>query len=172
MPDKCRSNVRGGWLHNWQIDQLSVAKDAIDISNTTKCLDCAYYSGPNYKASLDVRLIDACNNMMSNERTCYHRLRIISTMMIYIVLLLYFLLLVCSDHAMSRCLLHGAYSHPVHADCWTGFKPSSADQPIKMCMVVSVCDVKIHFTCHRWFPKLDDHKAVEMIFPNNTEWYR
>jgi len=46
-----------------------------------------------------------------------------------------------SDHAMSRCLIHGAYSHPVHSDCWSGFKPSYVDIPIKMCMVVSVCDV-------------------------------
>ena len=150
-PEKSRSNHRGGYLHEYQIQQLSIARDAVDISNATKCADCAYYSGPAMETSIGVRLIDICNNLMASERTCYH-----------------------SDHSMSRCLIHGSYSVPVHADCWGGFTPpndSSHGLKIKMCMIVAVCDVKMHLTCHRWFPRLDDGTNVEMIFHDKPDYY-
>ena len=43
-----------------------------------------------YFSSLQVRLVDLCTNVFSEEDTCYH-----------------------SDHAMSRCFAHAAY-----ADIW------------------------------------------------------
>jgi hypothetical protein len=47
------------------------------------------------KAALAVRLVELCQNVMSEEKTCYH-----------------------SDHAITRCLIHGTYSNPVNVRCW------------------------------------------------------
>ena len=150
-PEKSRSNHPGGWLHDYQIQQLSIAKDAVGLSNSTNCPTCSYFSGPSLETSLNVRLIDVCNSMMSDERTCYH-----------------------SDHSMSRCFIHGTYSTPVHADCWAGYLPphdSSGGSKIKMCMILSQCDLNQHLTCHRWYPRLDDPSDVEMIFHNRSDYY-
>ena len=150
-PDKARSNHRGGYLHEYQVQQLSIARDVVEISNRTKCLDCAYFVGPSMETSIDVRLIDVCNSLMTGERTCYH-----------------------SDHSMSRCLIHGAYSAPMSADCWSGF-PVNNDEAngskIKMCMIVAVCDATQHLTCHRYFPKREDVTLPEMIFHDKPDYY-
>ena len=150
-PDKARSNHKGGYLHEYQIQQLSIARDVVDISNKTNCPDCAYYAGPNLETSLGVRLIDVCNSLMTSERTCYH-----------------------SDHSMSRCLVHGAYSAPINADCWGGFAindDQAHGSKIKMCMIVAVCDRTEHLTCHRYYPNKYDHTMPEMIYHDKPDYY-
>ena len=150
-PDKARSNHKGGYLHEYQIQQLSIARDVVDISSQTNCSECAYYAGPNLETSLGVRLIDVCNSLMTGERTCYH-----------------------SDHSMSRCLIHGAYSAPINADCWGGFAINddvALGSKIKMCMIVAVCDHTQHLTCHRYYPNRNDNTMPEMIYYDKPDYY-
>merc|ERR1712146_44974 len=92
-----------------------------------------------------------CNSLMTGERTCYH-----------------------SDHSMSRCLIHGAYSAPINADCWGGFAINNDEAHgtrVKMCMIVAVCDTSQHLTCHRYYPRRDDSTKPTMIFHDRPDYY-
>lgn len=79
----------------------------------------------------DLRLVDMCVRMMSQEQTCYH-----------------------SDHAISRCFIHGVYAGPWHADCGGTDLPGGLR--MGMCMGTSFCDVNFHLACHRWIPNATD----------------
>ena len=82
-----------------QMRNLALLDQAVELSKNT-CPWCVKL-GPEgltelgAKAEIGVRLVELCQNMMSEEKTCYH-----------------------SDHAISRCLVHGAYAYPMNVRCW------------------------------------------------------
>lgn len=64
-------------------------KDCLQIlTNNGKWMDY------NSIGKLSVSLVELCRNLLSEENTCYH-----------------------SDHAMTRCLAHGAYVDMIHIGC-------------------------------------------------------
>ena len=94
----------------------------------------------------DTTMVDVCMNIMSEEHSCYH-----------------------SDHALSRCLIHGVYAQAV--DQWCGgaapYLPHELPNPeggnsgprIGMCMQTDEkCIPEVHFTCHHWMPEKDDYR--------------
>jgi hypothetical protein len=99
------------------------------------------HSEEHYKlqAKLDIRLVDLCVNLMSLEHTCYH-----------------------SDHAVSRCLIHGTNAAPLHIDCG-GSTIGSGNLLIGMCMGTDHCDPNVHLTCHRWAANVTDPNHPEGI---------
>ncbi|KAJ1421905.1 hypothetical protein B484DRAFT_452587 [Ochromonadaceae sp. CCMP2298] len=97
-------------------------------------------------ATLRVPLVDICTNTLSDEGTCYH-----------------------SDHAISRCLVHGVY-----ADVWDvlcqGFKtPTTPSLYTQMCMGTGACNVKSMLTCHRWQANTSDALLTPQLIPVNPE---
>ena len=83
-------------------------------------------------ATLEVPLVDLCTNSFSDEGTCYH-----------------------SDHAMSRCLIHGVYADVWDANCH-GFKtPTEPSLRLTMCNSTDVCDVETMLTCYGWAPDIE-----------------
>lgn len=121
--------------HSKHLDHLGVFEEA-NIAALSSCPDCIQFEGDlsdnihghGISAILQIRLVDLCTNMFSEESTCYH-----------------------SDHAISRCLVHGAY-----ADVWNirceGIKVID-DPPFTtgMCMGVEECRDDL-LSCHRWWP--------------------
>ena len=104
-------------------------------------------------ANLSIRMIDICVNLMSQEHTCYH-----------------------SDHAISRCFIHGVYAYPLDVACG-GSQISSNGLYFGMCMGISQCQTNVQLTCHRWKPSrsnslrpinLEDPKMMELEF-NETK---
>ena len=60
-----------------------------------------------------------------------------------------------SDHALSRCFIHGAYADAINVPC-QGLKISTAGLPditTGMCMGVDICYPSL-LTCHRWKPNV------------------
>lgn len=90
-----------------------------------------------------VRLIELCSNIMSQEHTCYH-----------------------SDHAISRCYIHGAYASPNDIDC--GGTQVTPNLKFAMCMGTGDCNPKFHLTCHRWRPfRQNPDRAYNLYAPSN-----
>ena len=71
---------------------------------------------------------------MSEEHTCYH-----------------------SDHAISRCMIHGVYVKPFNVACY-GLR-LAGDLTVGMCMGVGYCDPLLQLTCHRWMANATDTKV-------------
>jgi hypothetical protein len=90
----------------------------------------------DYKAvaTSAVRLIDLCVSLMSKEHTCFH-----------------------SDHAMTHCLVHGAYADIVHIDCANQAPKFELSYPLAGSREVSYLDLrscgrktdKVVLTCHQ-----------------------
>jgi hypothetical protein len=92
------------------------------------------------------RIIDLCVNIMSQEHTCYH-----------------------SDHAMTRCLLHGVYAAPLDVGCG-GSMVGSSRVVIGMCMGTSFCNPDVQLTCHRWKPSRENVRiAVNLLAPSSSD---
>ena len=84
-------------------------------------------------ADLSVPLVEICANTLSDEGTCYP-----------------------SDHALSRCLVHGLYVNVWDVKC-TGFDtPTKPSLWTGMCMGTNGCDPKNVLTCHRWMTNVSD----------------
>ena len=105
--------------------------------------------GENVYAELneDTTMVDVCMNIMAEEHSCYH-----------------------SDHALTRCIVHGIYATPL--DQWCGGRaplsppelpvpPSDKGGPaIGMCMQVDEkCLPDVHLTCHHWMPDPKDYTS-------------
>lgn len=76
-----------------------------------------------------IRLIDLCVNLMAKEHTCYH-----------------------SDHALTRCLAHGAYVDPVAIDCEgsaIGHRGEQGYVELGSCYY-KYCSMEHSLTCHRF----------------------
>jgi hypothetical protein len=86
-----------------------------------------YFDIVGATANTTARAIEICTNLMSQEHTCFH-----------------------SDHAMSRCLLHGVNGYPVHIAC-TGSNVGNPNVFFGMCMATDFCGDD-HLTCHRFYP--------------------
>jgi len=93
----------------FQMNDLSILKlayegrgscDESDPSCVKIITNNGSYTSLNSIATSRLRLIDICRNLLSSENTCYH-----------------------SDHALSICLIHGAYADVVHAICDISPKP-------------------------------------------------
>ena len=90
-------------------------------------------------ASMDARVVEVCANIMSQEHTCYH-----------------------SDHAISRCLVHGVNAFPLNIQCLGGtMVDPSKGVLVAMCMGTDICTERAHLTCHRWFPSPQDPFIAE-----------
>lgn len=119
-----------------QLQTLSILRLAHAMSSRS-CPSCIQLHNnlTEYKeygsiATMRVRVIDICANLLSGEGTCYH-----------------------SDHAMSRCLAHGTYSTLVSANCSSGSLLSGlSNTRIGMCQEHNICDTSFHLTCHRFAP--------------------
>jgi len=95
-------------------------------------------NGPDAYVDLEdgARLVDACMNIMSEEHTCY-----------------------ASDHAVSRCLVHGANAVVIDVDCGWGsdYESSVGKVHIGMCMGIDECVAGTQLTCHRWMADPADY---------------
>lgn len=124
------------------------------IANSQKaCPDCIEIVGNatsdnifNEKIKAAVRVIDLCNNMMSDEHTCYH-----------------------SDHALSRCLVHGVYADPMNIGCGGSLiSTNPTNIVIGMCFGTDNCDSNVHLTCHRWEPNITNPtEPIPYVYINN-----
>jgi hypothetical protein len=96
------------------------------------------YRSLNFEADTSIRIIELCVNMMSQEHTCYH-----------------------SDHAISRCLVHGVNAEPFSIECGDTRVGKGGDNEasLGMCMGVEPCLTDVHLTCHRWFPHPADYRV-------------
>ena len=83
------------------------------------------------QGNVTARVIEICTNLMSQEHTCFH-----------------------SDHAMTRCLLHGANGWPEHSACG-GTRIGAAQVNVGMCMGTDYCGPD-QLTCHRFYPHPDN----------------
>lgn len=109
---------------------------ATRVNNNPKCGDCMKLerapNPPGYQDNigvLQVPLVEICTNLLSEAGTCYH-----------------------SDHAMTVCLVHGAYAEVWDAKCW-GYKTRDGME-IGMCMGTDYCNTTLHLTCHRFMPDI------------------
>ena len=104
-----------------------------------------YGEGVYAELNEDTTMVDVCMNIMAEEHSCYH-----------------------SDHALTRCIVHGIYATPL--DQWCGgnaplsppelpVPPSDKGGPaIGMCMQVDEkCLPDVHLTCHHWMPDPKDY---------------
>jgi len=112
-------------------------KSCIIETERTKALTQESF-GPEAYVDLEggARLVDACMNIMSEEHTCY-----------------------ASDHAISRCLVHGANAAVYSIDCaWgTDINTSAGKLHIGMCMGIDECVPHTQLTCHRWMADPSDY---------------
>ena len=131
---------------------LSLIRETIINSGKT-CPECIEAIGNatvdnifNQKIKAAVRVVDLCNNMMSDEHTCYH-----------------------SDHALSRCLVHGVYADPINIGCvGTLISTNPTNIVIGMCFGTENCDSSLHLTCHRWQPNsTNPTEAIPYVYLNN-----
>lgn len=95
-------------------------------------------SGLKVKASLSIRLVELCANLLSGEHTCYH-----------------------SDHAVTRCMVHAAYADVTHIYC--GGSTLRPGLLIGMCMGCEGCDHLHHITCHRWVASANDSRIPSAL---------
>lgn len=97
---------------------------------------------PNAVARLEVRLIEVCANLMSQEHTCFH-----------------------SDHAVSRCLFYGANAHVGSVACHGGSElDPTTGLTVAMCMGTDICTREAHLTCHRWYPEPDNFLVPKNMY--------
>lgn len=89
------------------------------------------------EASIAVRLVDYCVNLMANENTCQH-----------------------SDHSLGRCLVYGARAIPMPVVCHQPGPASDSAGLTGMCFMAPACDVNQHFTCHRYEAGMDQGKLT------------
>lgn len=127
------------------MNHLGLFEEALDLTRLT-CPDCFQFQGNmtphgiGLTAQLQVRLIDLCTNMLSEEGTCYH-----------------------SDHAISRCLVHGAYADVFNVACSGALVVADPPFETGMCMGVDVCRDNL-LTCHRWLPNMTSPDLNPMPF--------
>ena len=127
------------------LNHLGLFEEALDMALPT-CPDCFQFQGnmtphgTGLTAQLQVRLIDLCTNMFSEEDTCYH-----------------------SDHAISRCLVHGAYADVFNVACTGALVVKDPPFETGMCMGVDVCRHNL-LTCHRWLPNISSPDLSPMPY--------
>ena len=142
-------------------DVVKRESESRDAGPSRSCLSS---SGHGAYVGIRARLVDLCVRLMAGEATCHH-----------------------SDHSMSRCLAYGAEASLVGNNrCWTyndlfpgevgssggglnsGPEEKNAVDILKwtypvMCGLMggSVCDPRIHLTCHHHRPRaLNDSYPV------------
>lgn len=127
-------------VHEGQMGNLALLHEVLPLAKE-HCPSCVVprpgselkdtYQSLNFEADTSIRIIELCVNMMSQEHTCYH-----------------------SDHAISRCLIHGINAEPFSIECGDTRVAHNTDSEasIGMCMGVDPCLTHQHLTCHRWFP--------------------
>lgn len=119
-----------------QTRELSIFKDA--ASKIESCSTCLTMTQGTVEevigavANTSVRVIEICTNLMSQEHTCFH-----------------------SDHAISRCLLHGVNGYPLTIACG-GADVGHHGLRMSMCMGTDYCGNTSHLTCHRFYPHPDN----------------
>lgn len=120
----------------------------VDNENNAK-LESSSYGWPKTKIELsgDTRLVDACMHIMSEEHTCY-----------------------ASDHAISRCVIHGAYAEAIDVDCWgKPYQSSAGSFEMGMCMGIEEC-TDVQLTCHRWMADPADYRhAIQSAFTETDD---
>lgn len=117
------------------LDHLGIMEEAMQYINNCPgdCMKLDSIKKDHYtsnSAETKVRLVDICTNILSEEGTCYH-----------------------SDHAISRCLIHGAYASVWNVNC-NGFNiPSNKSIIAAMCMGANEFRSDM-ITLHRWMPNI------------------
>ncbi|RYY87442.1 hypothetical protein EON63_03995 [archaeon] len=102
-------------------------------------------------AASKVTLMEICRNLYAHPYSCYH-----------------------SDHALSRCLTHGAYARFIDAPCMVDKKlqlelqsdtsNNTALIPFGMCYYYYPCTPRYHLTCHRWrVDRLNHTHAISLV---------
>lgn len=130
-----RSDVLHPMLHSHQLGALGVLNETLN-NREDRCKNCAHVqrifpinsTDAVYKrASLDIRVVDLCVNMMAQSGTCYH-----------------------SDHSISRCLAHAIYADLSNAGCdAVSFSSEGRNGSISMCFNGDHCDRATALVCHR-----------------------
>ena len=80
-------------------------------------------------ATMTIRVIDLCVNMMAHMDSCYH-----------------------SDHSLTRCLSHGIYADTLSAGCYNPISIQTLNGrnlSFSMCYEGEKCDLSTTLTCHR-----------------------
>jgi len=147
-----------------QMKELSLFSQILPLSEQ-HCPDCVKVAKKDdgeavgeygLSAQTAVRVIDLCVNVMSQEHTCYH-----------------------SDHAITRCYVHGIYTHPLDIECGPTEVSKELGLSIGMCMGTDYCDPNVLLTCHRWKPSQENilipenmqvsHVSAEQKTPSNSD---
>ena len=111
---------------------LEFFPEVVKASKTaTECSHCVHINENNNEAKLSVRVVEICANMMSGENTCLH-----------------------SDHALSRCLIHGVYATPLGVRSNGTQISSNPEIVLSMCQHPpdNKCILQRTLTCHRMMP--------------------
>jgi hypothetical protein len=144
-------------LNEWIFPQSSIIaqREADNRAILEGSSSLKRYNFNTMMVPIESRLIDLCANLMSNEGTCQH-----------------------SDHAMGRCLFHGAPGIPIGAVCHSQVpfesipnenKATGESLVIGMCFMSTECDVNNMITCHRFKPnsKSEYLKALDGNITSN-----
>ena len=135
------------YRNSYVMKNLEVLSEVVKaINTTTECSNCKIdENGTN--VTLCVRVIEICANLISGENTCSH-----------------------SDHAVSRCLIHGVYATQLGVTCYDKKISKTAHPNLKLGMCQSRrkgnCTNDYLLTCHQMMPfdeKNPLNRAVGLI---------
>lgn len=76
------------------------------------------------------------------------------------------IILICSDHSMTQCLVYAAYAKPLGSVCHSLVDLSSnkmEDMLLGMCFMAPKCDLTKHVTCHRYMPQMRYDGSLEAV---------
>ena len=138
--DSQRRNDTDAFRTTSQTTNLGVLDQVLRLWDSP-CTDCVASRIPAEKeymengaypirsATMTIRVIDLCVNMMAQIDSCYH-----------------------SDHALTRCLSHGIYADTLSAGCYDPISIQSVNGrnlSFSMCYDGEKCDINTTLTCHR-----------------------
>ena len=142
--DSQRRNGTDTFRSSSQISNLGLLDQVLNLWDSP-CTDCVSSRIPSEKenqynikkngayairsATMTIRVIDLCVNMMAPIDSCYH-----------------------SDHSLTRCLSHGIYADTLTAGCYNPISIQSANGrnvSFSMCYEGEKCDLNTTLTCHR-----------------------
>lgn len=132
---------------------LSVLYEAMALSalNCPACLDTAS-SSDLYPLGVTVgiensRVIDVCVRLMSGEDSCYH-----------------------SDHALTRCFVHGLQTSLVHI---SNKLTTVGDEGMILGLnfFATICDPFVHLACHRYYANVSNPEQPVLIPPDHEHHY-
>eukprot|EP01039_Chlorochromonas_danica_P010551 gene10551-11689_t len=152
------------WSGPMRTKTLSVLYEAMALSalNCPACLDTTSSSSTTTTTSssstdlyplgvtvgiANSRMIDVCVRLMAGEDTCYH-----------------------SDHALTRCFVHGLHTSLVHI---SNKLTTVGDEGMILGLnfFATICDPFVHLACHRYYANVSNPEQPVLIPPDHEHHY-